>query len=95
MLPRKTAESISKILAKEITAKRVALGLSKNETATRAGLAVSFVSDLESGKSRASVETLVKLAWVFGTSASELLAICEKEAGYSSSSRREDETPQG
>lgn len=95
MLPKESAEKISQILARRITAKRTAMGLSKNETATRSGLAVSFVSDLESGKSRASVETLVKLAWVFGTSASELLAVCEKEARYSPSSRQEDETPQG
>lgn len=88
MVPRNIAESISEILAREITAKRTALGLSKNETATRAGLAVSFVSDLESGKSRASVETLVKLAWVFGTSASELLATCEKGAEYDPSANK-------
>jgi transcriptional regulator with XRE-family HTH domain len=80
MLPRQTAEKISELLAKELTARRESLGLSKNETATRAGLAVSFVSDLESGKSRASIETLVKLAIVFGTTASELLATCERRA---------------
>ena len=80
MLPRNIAEEISRLLAKEITAKRESLGLSKNETATRAGLSVSFVSDLENGKSRASVETLVKLAWVFGTTASSMLATCEDVA---------------
>lgn len=82
MLPRQTAEKISELLAKEITARRTALGLSKNETATRAGLSVSFVSDIENGHSRASVETLVKLAFVFGSSASEMLAQCERAAGF-------------
>jgi transcriptional regulator with XRE-family HTH domain len=82
MLPRQTAEKISELLAKEITARRTTLGLSKNETATRAGLSVSFVSDIENGHSRASVETLVKLAFVFGTSASQMLANCEKLSEY-------------
>jgi transcriptional regulator with XRE-family HTH domain len=77
MHSRQVAEAISEVLAKEIVALRTEKGLSKNQTATRAGLAVSFVSDLESGKRRASVETLVKLAWVFGTSASAILAKCE------------------
>jgi transcriptional regulator with XRE-family HTH domain len=85
MYPRQVAESISEALAKEITALRSEKGLSKNQTATQAGLAVSFVSDLECGKRRASVETLVKLAWVFGTSPSAILARCEKSVRFSPS----------
>ena len=85
MYPRQVAESLSEVLAKEITALRSQKGLSKNQTATQAGLAVSFISDLESGKRRASVETLVKLAWVFGTSPSAILAKCEHAVEFSPS----------
>lgn len=87
MLQRQIIDKISELLAAEITAKRKALGLSKNETATRAGLSVSFVSDLENGHSRASVETLVKLAFVFGTTASEMLARCERAANFPAASQ--------
>lgn len=48
-----------------------------NQTAAQAALAVSFVSDLESGKRKPTVETLAKLAWTYGTNASEVLARCE------------------
>jgi transcriptional regulator with XRE-family HTH domain len=85
MYSRQVAESISEALAKEITVLRSEKGLSKNQTATQAGLAVSFVSDLESGKRRASVETLVKLAWVFGTSPSAILAKCEQVVKFTPS----------
>ena len=85
MYPKQAAESLSDVLAKELSARRLSKGLSKNETAARSGLAVSFVFDLENGKRRASVETLVKLAWVFETSASEILAKCEQEINYLSS----------
>ncbi|MFD0894387.1 helix-turn-helix transcriptional regulator [Luteolibacter ambystomatis] len=73
------ADQLSELLRNEITARRTACGLSKNETATRAGLSVSFVSDLEHAKRRPTVETLAKLAWVFGTTPSEMLAACEKK----------------
>lgn len=82
MEPNETAQQLSEALAKEITFLRSERGLSKNQTATKAGLAVSFVSDLESGKRRASVETLAKLAWAFGTSASAILAKCERAVRY-------------
>ncbi len=73
------AEKLSQLLRKEIVKRRIEAGLSKNETATRAALAVSFVSDLEHGKKRPTVETLAKLAWVFGTTPGEMLTTCEKD----------------
>ncbi len=82
MQPSDTAEQLSEALAKEITLLRLKKRLSKNQTATKAGLAVSFISDLESGKCKASLETLVKLAWVFGTSASAILSKCEQSVRY-------------
>ena len=92
MQPREIAESLSDALAGEITVRREAMGLSKNETATRAGLAVSFVSDLESKKRRPSIETLVKLAWVFETTASEILAKIEKDVKFSEAREKHRKT---
>jgi len=82
------AERLSELLSAELTQRRLAAGLSKNETATRTGLAISFVSYLESGKRRPTVESLAKLAWAFGTTPSEILQKCEErlEGGGSSSS---------
>ena len=77
MLLRERAENLSATLMQELTRLRLANGLSKNEAATRAGLAVSFVSNLESGKRRPGVETLAKLAWVYNTTPSAVLQACE------------------
>lgn len=75
---REKAEILSEAIMKELISLRIANGLSKNEAATRAGLAVSFVSNLESGKRRPGVETLAKLAWVYKSAPREILACCEK-----------------
>ncbi len=72
------AEKLSELLRNELIRRRTESGLSKNQTAAKAALAVSFVSNLESGQRRPTVETLAKLAWTFGTNPSELLACCEK-----------------
>ncbi|BCU75836.1 helix-turn-helix transcriptional regulator [Luteolibacter sp. LG18] len=71
------AERLSELLRSELEARRVAAGLSKSELAAKAGLAVSFVSYLESGKRRPTVESLAKLAWVLGTTPGEMLCGCE------------------
>ncbi len=73
------AELLSQVLMDELKALRLANGISKNEAASRAGLAVSFVSNLESGQRRPGVETLAKLAWVYGTSPGKILNKCEKK----------------
>jgi|GEM_PF-2542515 len=72
------ADLFSEALKNELIEIRNRCGLSKNEAATRAGLAVSFVSYLESGKRRPTVETLAKLAWVYDTTPSAILLKCEK-----------------
>lgn len=73
------AAALTQLLQNELTKRRTEAGLSKNETATRAGLSVSFVSDLEHGKRRPTVETLARLSWVLGTTPSELISSCEKQ----------------
>lgn len=85
MQPRQTAEKLSEALARQITALRMEKGLSKVQTANRAGLSTSFVTDLENGKRRPTVETLVKLAWAFGLAPSAMLAKCEQEVRFSPS----------
>jgi len=79
MVDQRKLDLLSDLVAKELKSRREAAGLSKNELATRSGLAVSFVSYLESGKRKPTIETLTRLALVFGTSASDLLAVCEKQ----------------
>jgi transcriptional regulator with XRE-family HTH domain len=82
MVDQRKLDLLSDLVAKELKSRREAVGLSKNEVATRSGLAVSFVSYLESGKRKPTIETLTRLALVFGTSASDLLAVCEKQVKF-------------
>lgn len=82
MVDQRKLDLLSDLVAKELKSRREAVGLSKNELATRSGLAVSFVSYLESGKRKPTIETLTRLALVFGTSASDLLAVCEKQVKF-------------
>ena len=73
------AERLSELLRLELIERRTKAGLSMNQTAAQAALSVSFVSNLESGQRKPAVETLLKLAWTYGTSASEVLMECEKK----------------
>lgn len=72
------AERLSELIRLELVRRRTAAGLSMNQTAAQAALAVSFVSNLESGQRKPTVETLAKLAWTYGTTAGEVLGHCEK-----------------
>jgi transcriptional regulator with XRE-family HTH domain len=74
----KQLELLSSRVAAELKSRREAAGLSMSKAAEKAGLAVSFVSYLESGKRKPTVETLARLAWVYGTTAAKLLESCEK-----------------
>ena len=65
MVDQKQLDLLADAVASELKARRDAAGLSKNEVATRAGLAVSFVS------------YLARLAAVYETTASQLLASSE------------------
>jgi len=75
------AELVGRKLAGELTKTREARGLSKNELAARTGLARSFVTEMERGKTAPSVTTLGKLGHALGISPSELLKRAEKQAG--------------
>lgn len=77
MVDQKQLDLLADAVASELKARRAAAGLSKNEVATRAGLAVSFVSYLETGVRKPTVETLARLAVVYETTASQLLASSE------------------
>lgn len=80
----KQADRISAELAKELRKRREALGLSMNEVATRAGLAVSFIGYLETCQRKPSVETLSRLASAFGCQAYEILEAAERKASRGS-----------
>ncbi len=74
----KQLELLSSRVAAELKSRREAAGLSMSKAAEKAGLAVSFVSYLESGKRKPTVETLARLAWAYGTTPTKLLECCEK-----------------
>lgn len=75
------AESLRRALPAEITKLREDRGLSKNELAARTGLARSFVTDLEQGRTTPSTETLARLGFVLGISPGDLLKRAEKQIG--------------
>ena len=75
------AEQITAELAQELRIRRESLGLSMNEVATRAGLAVSFIGYLETGQRKPGVETLCRIAVAFGCEASDLLKAAESRNG--------------
>jgi transcriptional regulator with XRE-family HTH domain len=60
------ADRLKKSLPGELTKLREARGLSKNELSVRTGLARSFITYLEQGKTTPSIETLGRLAFALG-----------------------------
>lgn len=72
------AAELRRALPEEITKLREARGLSKNELAARTGLARSFVTELEGGKTTPSIESLGRLAFAFGISPGEILKRAER-----------------
>lgn len=52
-----------------------------NELSARTGLARSFVTYLEKGERIPSLETIARIAFALGISASELVRRTEREAG--------------
>jgi transcriptional regulator with XRE-family HTH domain len=78
MIDPKALEVFAQALAAELARLRVDAGLSKNELATRSGLAVSFVSYLESGERQPTVASLARIAHVYGCKASDIVAAAER-----------------
>lgn len=75
------AQNLKRVLPNELTKLRKTRGLSKNELSVRTGLARSFITDLEHGRTTPSVESLGKLAFALGISAGEILKRAEKQIG--------------
>lgn len=73
------AESLRRALPAEITKLREARGISKNELAARTGLARSFITELEGGRTTPSAETLARLGFVLGVSPGGILKNAEKQ----------------
>lgn len=61
------------VLGDKIKARRLDLGLTQDDLATRAGMSKGFLSDLETGKRSISAEKLLDLARVLGTSLDSLM----------------------
>ena len=61
------------ILARNLKRLRAAKGMSQEELAHEAGVNRTYVSDLERGRSAASVDKLASFADVFGVRASDLI----------------------
>ena len=86
------------MLAQRLKAARLAKCLNQTEAANALGVGQRFVSKLENGERRPSVETLAKLARLYGVSESYLLGrqVNENRAEYGDSAPSDDNrTPQG
>ena len=60
-------EQLNEAVGERIRARRHELGLTLKQVANRTGLSVSLISQIELGKSAASVLTLYKVATALGT----------------------------
>jgi transcriptional regulator with XRE-family HTH domain len=57
-------------------------GLTLDEVATRSGVSIAVISRLERNQTSAELETLYKLARVFGMSATDLLSLAESRMAH-------------
>jgi len=78
MAAEEWAERLKQALPAELTKLREARGLSKNELSARTGLARSFITYLEQGRTAPSIETLGRLAFALGISPGEIVKRAEK-----------------
>ncbi len=62
-------------------------GLTLEDVSSRSGLSIAVLSKLERNQSRAELETLYRLAKVFGLSASDLLSLAESSTATSTTAR--------
>ncbi len=71
------AEQLRRAVPVELTILRESRGISKNELATRTGLARSFITTLEQGGAAPSVETLGRIAFALGISPGAIIKRAE------------------
>lgn len=71
------AEGLTERVRLDLIRLRKESGLSMTQAAERAGLSVSFISNLEKGQRKPTVETLAKLAWTYDTTPGAILQDCE------------------
>jgi transcriptional regulator with XRE-family HTH domain len=74
-------ETVAQRIGPRIRARRIELGISQRQLASRLGVSASFVSRVETGQCPPSVVTLRAMTSELGISASELL--CEPGEGFS------------
>lgn len=80
-------DSLRKQFAQNVRAQRVAHGYSQAEAAEELGLAAEAYGRLERGQVLPRVETLVRLASVYGVTTDELLGLPPTRNGESTASR--------
>jgi transcriptional regulator with XRE-family HTH domain len=73
----RAAESFARALAQVLRAAREESGLSQTELATRSGLSQPHVGYLEQGKRGTSADSLKRIAFALGTTATELVSKAE------------------
>ncbi len=71
------SQSIALRFGKAVRARRLALGISQEELAFRAGLHRTYVGDVERGVRNISLANISRLATALGCRASELLGDAE------------------
>jgi DNA-binding transcriptional MerR regulator/quercetin dioxygenase-like cupin family protein len=72
--PGKARRADGRLIGSRLRALRTAAGLSLRDASARSGISPSFLSGLERGTTGASVAVLVRLATVYGTTASSLVS---------------------
>jgi len=60
------------LLITNIKKLRQKLGLTQKELAEKAGLSVSYLTDIENGRERPAIKTLARIAKVLGVSINDL-----------------------
>ncbi|HCD05063.1 MAG: transcriptional regulator [Alcaligenaceae bacterium] len=70
-----------KLFGEQLRAARLAIGISQEELAHRAGLDRTYISSCERGKRNISLETIVRLAKALNLPPSQLLSGLEDNQG--------------
>jgi XRE family aerobic/anaerobic benzoate catabolism transcriptional regulator len=88
--PRERGAELLGALGEAVRARRAALGITLRELATRAGVSVRFLAQLEAGEGNVSIVRLQEIAQALGASLAELVVECEK-SGAGARARKKSE----
>lgn len=88
--PRERGAELLSALGEAVRARRTALGITLRELATRAGVSVRFLAQLEAGEGNVSIVRLQEIARALGASLGELVAESEKPSGPARARKKSD-----